>query len=371
MKVRLVGNYAPDRQISMDLFPRMLGQALESRGIETLTIKPRVRIGRRTGASRGCGKWLGYVDKLVLFPADLRALAGDFDLVHVCDHSNSPYTRVLQGIPHVVTCHDVLAICSARGEIPQNPTRWSGRQLQRLIARGLERARHVVCVSEATRTRLLRVTGRDPAHTSVVPSATNHPYRPLDTAEARTRLGELLPLKAPYILHVGADAWYKNRTGAVRIFAALVQKPGFEQLRLVMASPAPNPAIAQQACALGVSERVHEISGASAEQLEGLYSGAEALLFPSLAEGFGWPVLEAMACGCPVVTSNRPPMTEVAGDAAIYIDPEQPESAAQLIATAWDERPRLRRRGLERAAAFSTESMAAGYESVYERVVAA
>lgn len=371
MKVLLVGNYPPDRQISMELFPRMLAQALRSRGIDSSILKPQVRIGGRAGAPRGAGKWLGYVDKLVLFPPDLRAVAAGFDLVHVCDHSNSPYTRVLQDTPHLVTCHDVLAIRSARGEVPQNPTRWSGRQLQNLIVRGLERARHVVCVSETTREQLLQVTRRTRHDTSVVPSATNHPYRPLDAAEVHQRISGLLPARIPYILHVGADAWYKNRAGVVRIFAALARRPGFGRLRLVMAAPAPNPAIAELARALGVQARVHEISGASAEQLEGLYSGAEALLFPSLAEGFGWPVLEAMACGCPVVTSNRPPMTEIAADAALYVEPDQPEQAAERMAASWGERDRLRIRGFARAADFSTERMAAAYATIYEKLLAA
>ena len=77
---------------------------------------------------------------------------------------------------------------------------------------------------------------------------------------------------------------------------------------------------------------VIEVVEPSDEDLRSLYSGAAALLFPSLYEGFGWPLIEAQSCGCPVITSNRSPMTEVAGSAALYIDPANESAAAALIA---------------------------------------
>src|SRR5207249_4046572 len=95
-------------------------------------------------ANQGLGKWLGYLDKFFVFPQELtkqlHSLNGTPAVVHICDHSNAFYTKFLAHIPHVVTCNDLLAIRSARGEFPENRTRWTGRQLQKIIIKGLNRA---------------------------------------------------------------------------------------------------------------------------------------------------------------------------------------------------------------------------------------
>ena len=119
-----------------------------------------------------------------------------------------------------------------------------------------------------------------------------------------------------------------------------------------------------------LGDRVVELTNASNEDLQALYSKATALLFPSLREGFGWPIIEAQACGCPVFTSDRVPMTEVGGDAAIYLDPTDPPAAAAVIANSLDRIPQLRQAGLENAKRFSSSAMISSYSSVYQRLAA-
>ena len=104
------------------------------------------------------------------------------------------------------------------------------------------------------------------------------------------------------------------------------------------------------------------------EELQALYSGALALLFPSREEGFGWPVLEAQACGCPVITSNRAPMTEIAGDAALFIDVESPELAAQTIAEQISSLPSLREAGFRNLDRFATDKIIDSYLAFYEQM---
>ena len=113
-----------------------------------------------------------------------------------------------------------------------------------------------------------------------------------------------------------------------------------------------------------------EAVGLSNEQLEGLYSCALALLFPSLEEGFGWPILEAQACGCPVVTTDRAPMNDVAGGAAILIDPTQP-AAAGMIAEGLRDTTRLRSDGLRNAASYTAERMFEQCEALYRKTASA
>jgi glycosyltransferase involved in cell wall biosynthesis len=92
------------------------------------------------------------------------------------------------------------------------------------------------------------------------------------------------------------------------------------------------------------------------------------LLFPSLYEGFGWPLIEAQSCGCPVITSNRPPMTEVAGDAALYIDPADEDSAAERIAEGFERLAQLREAGFRNAERFDPNRVFAQYERFFRAV---
>jgi len=173
----------------------------------------------------------------------------------------------------------------------------------------------------------------------------------------------------PFFLHVGGNQWYKNRPGVVRIFAHLVAFPQFADHHLVMVGKPWTEELCDAIKRAGLSGRVHELAGVSNQELQALYSAAEALVFPSMQEGFGWPIAEAQACGCPVFTTNRPPMTEVGGDAAVYFDPEDTGSAAHLVAEGIAERTTLVQRGLKNATRFSAEAMSNGYLAAIEQVV--
>jgi glycosyltransferase involved in cell wall biosynthesis len=352
MKVLLVSNYENDTQESMQRFAALLAHGLSEVGHEVRTLRPPSLFGGLYPSGQGLGKWLGYLDKFFIFPSVLRSAGRWADIIHICDHSNSFYTKYLDTFPHIVTCHDLLAIRSARGEVLQNRTGWSGRQLQRMIVRGLIQARHVVCVSEATRRDLLRITGIPEERVSRIYNSLNYPYSPMSRQEATDRLLNLsIDPKTPFLLHVGGNQWYKNRLGVLQIFPCLWT---WEMRRFVGE--------------LGMTDSVLELTGIANEDLQALYSTATMLLFPSLQEGFGWPIIEAQACGCPVVTSDRPPMDEVGGEAAIYVDPEDLESAARTIRTVLEKASCLSRAGLRNAARFNMPAMIDSYVTLYGRI---
>jgi len=130
------------------------------------------------------------------------------------------------------------------------------------------------------------------------------------------------------------------------------------------------PAICKKTIAeSGVSDRIIALTGTSNEELETLYSNALALIFPSLEEGFGWPIAEAQACGCPVATTNRPPMTEVAGGTVIFFDPDDPVGAAQAIAAGLRQREQLSEEGLKNVARFDEEKIVEEYRSLYASIL--
>lgn len=378
MKIVLVGNYAHDRQESMLRFAAALESGLARAGVAVEMIRPEPLFGRLRPSAGGFGKWLGYLDKFVVFPFALRKkIAHRRDVVvHICDHSNAPYTRHLRRVPHVVTCNDLLAIRSALGEFPQNPTSWTGRILQRWIANGLLRANRLACISEATRRDLLRVLRIDGRRATVIHMGQNHPYRPMPRDEAAMRLEKLragLPSRR-FILHVGGNQFYKNRLGVLCIHARLrAMRRDAPALVLV------GPPVAEEMKTL-LAEDVIVFSDVGNEDLCALYSTAELLLFPSIAEGFGWPIAEAMACGCRVVTTGCAPMTEVGGDAAIYLNPvDESEGwtghAATKVSQTLDQdavkRDALIRAGSEQARKFATDGMIEKYLLLYREALAA
>ncbi|HEY3988376.1 MAG TPA: glycosyltransferase family 1 protein [Acidobacteriaceae bacterium] len=372
MKVLLVGNYLPDRQNSMQIYASMLEAGMRARGHEVRLLQPPAILGPRVAADSPLFKWLGYADKFLLFRRELRRAAEGADIVHLCDHSNAMYVPALAHSAHIITCHDVLAIRSAMRHFPENRVRLTGRMFQRLIARGLRRAHAIVCVSGKTCNDLKQYLAVPEERLHVVPNALHWPYKPVSADVCAPLLASVgLRRGEPYFFHLGGNHWYKNRGAAIEIFAELRDLPAYAGAKLVMAGSRMEPELHAIAQKYRLDDAVLEAVGLSNEQLEALYSCALALLFPSLEEGFGWPILEAQACGCPVVTTDRPPMNDVAGGAAILIDPAKPKVAARTIADALEDTSQMRSDGLRNAARYTTDRMLAQCEALYLDVVTA
>jgi glycosyltransferase involved in cell wall biosynthesis len=397
MKVLLVGNYANDGQESMRRFADLLARQLPGHGIDAECLCPSPVLGRLRPASGGVGKWLGYFDKFVLFPRTLRKRVrqlGPDSLVHICDHSNAVYTRGLEGVPHLVTCHDLLAVRSALGEFPGCRVRTSGRLYQRWILRGLNAAGRVACVSSATQHDLLRLSNLASRQICLVYNGQNHSYAPLTDADASARWreaalrfgkGTAAKLQAGFILHVGGNQWYKNRLGLIQIYAQLCKKM-LHPPNLVLAGKPLTPRMRRSLSSHQLEDRVIELNAVSNEDLRMLYCAAQLLLFPSFEEGFGWPIIEAQACGCRVVIAEREPMTEIGGSAAVCFklasapaledaplssdSTEQAVSAVMktLLETKEDRLNRVQS-GLRNAARFSTARMVEGYIQLYQRIL--
>ena len=264
--VLLVGNYPPDRWHSMDRFARMMLRGLTSNGIPARLITPKPRLGLiPSGAA--IRKWLGYIDKFLFFPRELRRATTGVSLLHICDHSNAPYVRNGR-VPTVVTCHDLLAVRSGLGEPSDHPPSPTGRLLQRWILRGLKRAAAVICDSDATRQdaeRLVKENSSTPElHT--IHLATDEHFQPQPYAESQARLTRFpaLDLTQPFVLHVGSNLRRKNREGVLRIFAHAQESwPG----QLVFAGDALTNELALLARELGVTKRIVEIAGPNNEEL--------------------------------------------------------------------------------------------------------
>ena len=327
-RVILIANYMPDRQKSMVRSANLFYEVLTERGFKVILLRPREIAGKLTYFLPNLKKLLGFFDKFILFPCELIFLsyvrAKENDVFHIVDQSNAMYSFLLSGRPYVITCNDVLSIRSARGEISDNRVSFAGKLFQALVVCGLRRASRIICISQNTALELLPLVKKAKCKVSVALMPLNFNFYPVTRAEALLELTDLPQIRqvgeqSKFILHVGGNHWYKNRIGVCNIFKSLVQlrvESNALPIFLLMAGESPSKDLLKF-CNDNPGLDIRFIVNPTNKQVRALYRLATVFLFPSLQEGFGWPIAEALACGCPVVTTSNPPMTDVGGDAAI------------------------------------------------------
>lgn len=353
----------------MQRFAAMMQTGLTNAGFAVELISPQPLLGRIRFAGSLIAKWLGYIDKFVFFPPALRRrLASGVDIVHICDHSNAMYSAWIGDRPTVVTCHDLLAIRGALGEVPDTPASPTGLYLQRWILSGLSKSSAVVCVSDATlrdAQRLVRQKNGQPRLLQIS-LGPNYPYRKHPIESARRVLSKVpgLATDRPFALHVGSNSRMKNRESVLRIFALTVNDWAGQ---LVFAGEPLTRSLRSLGERLGILDRLVEAKKPSSELLEALYNCALVLLYPSRFEGFGWPIIEAQACGCPVICADREPMCKVAGDAALLAHVEDEAAMARHLLRLIDpaERAHWSEKSLRNAQRYAADDMIAQYIALY------
>lgn len=312
---------------SMPRFANMLRGAYEGRGHRVrMYTAPAVLL--RFFAKPFLKKWAGYVDQYIIFPWRLRkcVLSAPVDTIFVfCDQALGPWVWTAKDRPHVVHAHDLLALRSAMGLIPENPTGFTGRVYQRYILNGFKRADNFVAISHQTKSDLIAFGGVEAGRIKVVHNGLNQKFAPVPFQEAEQRLARagLPSRKGGYLLHVGGLQWYKNTLGVIQAYsqyARQVIQKGVPPLPLVMVTPQPrSPQLLEAIQQVPESARVIFSPGIDNPTLQAAYSNTALFIFPSLAEGFGWPIIEAQACGALVVTTDAAPMNEVGGSAPFYL----------------------------------------------------
>jgi len=268
--------------------------------------------------------------------------------------------------PTVVTIHEVQY-----HELPEFFSR-AERRYRRWAYDGAARSADVVvAISEYVAGKLVERAGVDPERIEVVHYGVDHETFVPTRGERDEALLAGLRLPERFAVYP-ANLWpHKNHARLLEAFARVQDA----ELALVLAGQAYGrlDPLLEQARRLGVEQRVHHVGHLERATLAALYRRAEAMLFPSLHEGFGAPPLEAMACGCPVASATNTSLAEVCGDAVLALDASQTDSIAAAIERITSDeslRERLRRHGLERARGFTWKAAAERHTAIYERAAA-
>lgn len=370
---------------SMPRFAAMLSDGMVAKGhkVEVLTAKP---VFYKLPLPKGIRKWMGYIDQYLIFPFKLRRKIKETDantLYVLTDNALGPWVPLVAKKAHVVHCHDFLAQQSALNKFPENKTGWTGRQYQAFIRRGYKRAQNFISVSKKTQGDLHQFLKYVPKVSEVVYNGLNQSFNVQDVELCKEVLKNYtgIDLSAGYILHVGGNQWYKNRLGVIKIYDAW-RKYSKLNLPLVMMGQSPSLSISEAFNLSDYKNDIYLLTGVNDDLIRTAYSGATVLLFPSIAEGFGWPIVEAMASGSVVITTSAAPMTEVAGDAA-YLVPVMPhdkkrqdtwaEEAAKVlddvVNLSVEKRAETIVRGLRNAGRFNKTVALDAIESIYITII--
>ncbi len=317
-------------------------------------------------SSGRAGKAVRDVERFLLTPASLLGRAAE--ICHVADPGNVTYLDVIRHRVSVVTVHDVIPYLCLAGKLDGFRPSLTGRWVMRRILGRLERSDCIVCVSERTRQDLLQLARLDEARVVTIPNAVFQPMTPASVeCCASVRSEYRLPADARLVLHVGRN-FYKNRKAVLEIFARIAAARNDVRLVLIGALSPDLVALSEQ---LGIGSRVHVLSQVASDRIAALYTTSALLLFPSLYEGFGYPVLEAQLCGAPVICSDAGSLVEVAGAGARVFAPEDcdgmteaaleildyPVAAADLVA-----------RGRENAERYTRGRWFAAHHALYREL---
>ncbi|MFY9552922.1 MAG: glycosyltransferase family 1 protein [Thermoanaerobaculia bacterium] len=264
-----------------------------------------------------------------------RLLRDRLDLFHATHYVIPPLARARA----VVTIHDIIHVL-----YPQFlPNRAALLYARVMIRRALKRADRILTVSYNSKRDLVDYFGIAPARIEVVYNGVADRFRPEVARAERDRVAGKYGLPRPYLLFLGGEKPHKNVRNVLRAFAEARRQRALPHA-LVLAGPMPNNRSRVEALisALDLDSRVLRPGVVPDEDLPGLFAGADAFLYPTLYEGFGLPVIEAMACGVPVLTSSTSALQEIAGGYAYLVDPMDVDAIARgIVDLATDPKRRL------------------------------
>jgi glycosyltransferase involved in cell wall biosynthesis len=316
------------------------------------------------------------VARQVAYPRWLRRHARGMDLYHVADHSYAHLVHALPAERTVVTCHDLDAFRSLLDPRREPRPAWFRAMASRVLA-GMGRAAFVVCDSDAVQVELLSHGLLPPDRVSTIPLPAHPDFSPAPDPAADAEAARLLgPADGRIdLLHVGSTVARKRIPLLLEAFAGLA--PVVPDARLIRVGGALEPEQRRMAQAHGIMDRIVEVPFVERGTLAAIYRRAALVVYPSEREGFGLPLVEAMACGATAVASDLAVFREVAGDAVRYVTRDDADGWAEALGDALGRLASPEARGeahaasLDRAQRFTLAAYAQSVAQVYERVLEA
>lgn len=279
------------------------------------------------------------------------------------------FLPLLKVCPSIVVVHDLT--------FKVHPEWFAGdrrMKFDEIFWREVKKADRILTVSEHSRSDIVRLLGVEPSRVTAIPEAADEHFHPVDDAARLAGVREKFGLPEGFVFTVGAIHTRRNLERLIEALSLARDDTGKEVFLLIVGTPAefsPPVDIRGTAARCGLSGRVLHVDYVSEEDLLLLYNACGLFAYPSIYEGFGLPVIEAMACGAPVACSNVTSIPEVAGDAALYFDPEKTEEIAEALSLVLSDvavASRLRKDGLERASLFSWRRTAVETLAVFNEV---
>jgi len=371
MRVALLRDFAEENWPSIEVYADRLAQGLRKVAPEVELIDVQMqawswqdwRLPMPYGRSASLRTLGLYLSRWIRYPLALRGIQAD--VYHILDNSYGHLAFFLDPRRTVVTSHGGTPR-SWRQWNPEGPSMW----LFDLAFRGMLRAAHIIIVSHYAKRELLAEASYPPERIHVVYHGIDERFHPAtDDERQRVRQRYLRPVEKALLLHVGHCAARKNVERLLQAVALLRQR-GLK-VRLLQVGGVFTSAQRHLVETLGINEAVTQIPHVPNAELPAFYSAADVFVFPSFYEGFGVPLIEAMACGTPVVCSDWELFREVCGDAALFADPDSPEAIAEAIAQVLSDHALtqdLRQRGVERARHFTWERTARETMEIYRSI---
>jgi glycosyltransferase involved in cell wall biosynthesis len=304
----------------------------------------------------------GLASRLTNRPDALNKVLGDLDVFHVWTWNicRAPKAK------HVITLTDVIPIIFANWFAPDFV-----QSTKRGLAFAKDEAEHVIAISQFTKQEIIRVGGLDENRISVAYPGVRSIFRPMDKSLSMNVAKRYGIGANPYILSLGYIDPRKNVLGHVRAFEILAKEKAFRDFQFVLVGPESfsSNQVLTDIQSTHIRERIHVTGYLSDEDTVALMNGASAFVYCSLYEGFGFPILEAMACGIPVITSNTTSLAEIGRNAAVLVDPENPNEIANAFSQVLQDeelRADLRVQGIEHAQHFTWQKFAQEHLQIYK-----
>lgn len=370
MRVAIVRRI-PDTSFSMDVYADGLISGLRAvrPEWEIVELQPQVGHTQKSKLTYKLGK---YYEQYWHYPHQIKGSPAD--IFHIIDHSDGHLVRWLKSAaaPVVATCHDLINLLQPANANHQAILPALSSALWNYSVKGLKRADHVVTVSAHTAKDVRNLLDIPSQDLTVVHNAVEAVFHKLPTRTVESIFERYkIPRDCFYLLNVGSSQPRKNITALLEVFAKLINNIPGQPIHLIKAGAdftGEQRAIIQR---YDLEKHITQIESPDKATLVKLYNAADVLVAPSLYEGFGITILEAMACGTPVITSNVSSLPEISGDAAILVEPRDVDAIATAI-LALKASPLLRQeliqRGLEHVKAFTWQKSAEKVAQVYEQL---